>query len=131
MNILTLDGLEPRLFSLIGPLAMNPKVLKANNNYPFKTTEKFQWYIAMEGDDVLGFLPVEKKASGLVINNYYIQNDDPDVLERLLEAVETEEPLLAIVQTRHEEAFTRCRFQVVHRWTKYLKMTNKTQTNEQ
>ena len=38
MEILQLDGLEPQLFNLIGPLAMNPKVLRANNNYPFKTT---------------------------------------------------------------------------------------------
>lgn len=28
MEILQLDGLEPQLFNLIGPLAMNPKVLK-------------------------------------------------------------------------------------------------------
>ena len=48
MEILQLDGLEPQLFNLIGPLAMNPKVLRANNNYPFKTTERFQWYIAVE-----------------------------------------------------------------------------------
>ena len=26
MEILQLDGLEPQLFNLIGPLAMNPKV---------------------------------------------------------------------------------------------------------
>ena len=52
MEILQLDGLEPQLFNLIGPLAMNPKVLRANNNYPFKTTERFQWYIAVEDNDV-------------------------------------------------------------------------------
>ena len=28
MEILQLDGLEPQLFNLIGPLAMNPKVPK-------------------------------------------------------------------------------------------------------
>ena len=57
MEILQLDGLEPQLFNLIGPLAMNPKVLRANNNYPFKTTERFQWYIAVEDNDVTGFVP--------------------------------------------------------------------------
>ena len=61
MEILQLDGLEPQLFNLIGPLAMNPKVLRANNNYPFKTTERFQWYIAVEDNDVTGFVPVEQK----------------------------------------------------------------------
>ena len=64
MEILQLDGLEPQLFNLIGPLAMNPKVLRANNNYPFKTTERFQWYIAVEDNDVTGFVPVEQKSGG-------------------------------------------------------------------
>mgnify|MGYP007047238369 CR=1 FL=1 len=41
MEILQLDGLEPQLFNLIGPLAMNPKVLRANNNYPFKNDRTF------------------------------------------------------------------------------------------
>lgn len=87
MEILQLDGLEPQLFNLIGPLAMNPKVLRANNNYPFKTTERFQWYIAVEDNDVTGFVPVEQKSGGYVINNYYVHNDDQEVLVELLGAV--------------------------------------------
>ena len=83
MEILQLDGLEPQLFNLIGPLAMNPKVLRANNNYPFKTTERFQWYIAVEDNDVTGFVPVEQKSGGYVINNYYVHNDDQEVLVEL------------------------------------------------
>ena len=86
MEILQLDGLEPQLFNLIGPLAMNPKVLRANNNYPFKTTERFQWYIAVEDNDVTGFVPVEQKSGGYVINNYYVHNDDQEVLVELLGA---------------------------------------------
>ena len=78
MEILQLDGLEPQLFNLIGPLAMNPKVLRANNNYPFKTTERFQWYIAVEDNDVTGFVPVEQKSGGYVINNYYVQLFKPN-----------------------------------------------------
>ena len=63
MEILQLDGLEPQLFNLIGPLAMNPKVLRANNNLsPFKNDRTFfQWYIAVEDSDVTGFVPVEQK----------------------------------------------------------------------
>ena len=41
MEILQLDGLEPQLFNLIGPLAMNPKVLRANNNYPLQNDRTF------------------------------------------------------------------------------------------
>lgn len=130
MEILQLDGLEPQLFTLIGPLAMNPKVLKANNNYPFKTTERHQWYIAIEDNSVIGFLPVEKKSTSSVINNYYIHNDASDTLEALLEAVKPKNNLYAIVQTKHEPTFTGCGFQPEHRWTNYIKMIYNTDKNE-
>ena len=122
MEILQLDGLEPQLFNLIGPLAMNPKVLRANNNYPFKTTERFQWYIAVEDNDVTGFVPVEQKSGGYVINNYYVHNDDQEVLVELLGAVKPKNNLYAIVQTKHEAIFSNCGFQTEHRWTNYIKM---------
>lgn len=132
MEILQLDGLEPQLFNLIGPLVMNPKVLKANNNYPFKTTERFQWYIAINDDNVVGFLPVEQKGSGGVINNYYIQDDNAEVLEGLLAAASsTRDYVSAIVLIRHEPVFTRCGFQPEHRWTKYIKMIHTTQTKDE
>ena len=89
MDIIKLNGLDTQLFHLIGPLAMNPKVLKANNNYPFKTTERFQWYIGMENNEVIGFIPVEQKNNSYVINNYYVHNDNQEVLATLLEAIVT------------------------------------------
>lgn len=62
MKVIQLKGLDADLYPLIGPLVMNPKVLKANNNYPFKTTENYQWYIAVDDqEEVVGFLPVEDK----------------------------------------------------------------------
>ncbi|MDO4181924.1 MAG: hypothetical protein Q4D36_11625 [Bacteroidales bacterium] len=130
MNILKLEGLSPELFMLVGPLAMNPKVLKANNNYPFKTTERFEWYIAMEDGSVVGFVPVEKKSSAFVINNYYVQDDNEKILKALLKAVEPKDNLQAVVQTKHEEIFAKCNFCIEHRWTNYLKMTYHTNNNE-
>lgn len=131
MEILQLDGLAPQLFRLIGPLAMNPKVLKANNNYPFKTTEHFQWYIAAEENNVIGFVPVEQKGSSFVINNYYIHNDNKEVMAKLLEAIKTKNNLYAIVQTKHEAIFSSCGFQTEHRWTNYIKMIHTTNKHEQ
>ena len=62
MKVIQLKGLDTDLYPLIGPLVMNPKVLKANNNYPFKTTANHQWYIAVnDQEEVMGFLPVENK----------------------------------------------------------------------
>ena len=125
MEIVQLDGLEPQLFNLIGPLVMNPKVLKANNNYPFKTTERFQWYIAIENNDVTGFVPVEQKSGSYVINNYY-----QEVLTELLGAIKFQKNLYAIVQTKHEAIFSNCGFQTEHRWTNYIKMIYNTDRHE-
>ena len=110
MEIVQLDGLEPQLFNLIGPLVMNPKVLKANNNYPFKTTERFQWYIAIENNDVTGFVPVEQKSGSYDINNYYIHNDNQEVQTELIGAIKPKKNLYAIVQTKHEATFSGCGF---------------------
>ena len=80
MKVIQLKGLDTDLYPLIGPLVMNPKVLKANNNYPFKTTANHQWYIAVnDQEEVMGFLPVENKKSTSVINNYYLK-EDPAIL---------------------------------------------------
>ena len=36
MKIRQIKDNDPELYGLIVPLVMNPKVLKSNNNYPFK-----------------------------------------------------------------------------------------------
>ena len=53
---------------------MDPEVIRANNNYPFKTGEEYVWFIAIEDKEVLGFVPVEQKGrKKAVINNYYVK----------------------------------------------------------
>ena len=76
MNILKLQGLDGRLFDLVAPLVMNPAVLRQNNNYPFKTTRNHVWYIAMDEQRVLGFMPVKMTLTNNCIDNYYISGDN-------------------------------------------------------
>ena len=40
-----LNGVDARLYPLVGPLVMNPAILRQNNNYPFKTSNRYLWYI--------------------------------------------------------------------------------------
>lgn len=87
MKILQLEGTAPQLFTLVGPLVMNPKVLRANHNFPYRTAENFRWFVATEGEEVIGFLPLEARGRHLKVNNYYVRNDDADVLTELLNAV--------------------------------------------
>ena len=66
---------------------MNPKVLRQNYNFPFRTDEDFVWYLAFQGRKLLGFVPVETKRSEYVINNYYTPGRDADMLRQLLQEV--------------------------------------------
>ena len=86
MNILKLQGLDGRLFDLVAPLVMNPAVLRQNNNYPFKTTRNHVWYIAMDEQRVLGFMPVKMTLTNNCIDNYYISGDNSSVIEVLLDS---------------------------------------------
>ncbi|MDE5701140.1 MAG: hypothetical protein K2I15_01695, partial [Bacteroides sp.] len=86
-QIIELNGTEKRLYQLVAPLVMNPKVLKQNNNYPFRTSENFKWFVAVEGKKVVGFLPLEHKKSEAIINNYYVKDNNTEVLKALLEKV--------------------------------------------
>lgn len=76
MNIEVLSGIAPRLYELVAPLVMSCSVLRQNNNYPFKTSKHYLWFVAMERDMVIGFIPVEIKSTCVIINNYYVKGED-------------------------------------------------------
>ena len=61
-QIIELQGTEKRLYQLVAPLVMNPEVLKQNYNYPFRTSESFVWFVAVDGKEVVGFIPLEYKS---------------------------------------------------------------------
>ena len=123
MKVIQLRGLDTDLYPLIGPLVMNPKVLKANNNYPFKTTANHQWYIAVnDQEEVMGFLPVENKKSTSVINNYYLKEDDGELLKLLFCQIDIKKDITAIVLSKHLDIFKKLVFEPEHQWTNYIKM---------
>lgn len=126
MQTLQLQGTEEKLYKLLAPLVMDPQVLRENNNYPFKTSERFVWFIALEGKVVVGFIPVEQRPSGSIINNYYIAGDDEEVLRTLLAAVkEAVDPacrLSAIILDKHLPVFQKCGFVIEKVWKQYIKM---------
>ena len=84
-QIVELKGTEKRLYQLVAPLVMNPVVLKQNYNYPFRTSENFIWFVAVEGKEIVGFIPLEHKKSEAIINNYYIKENNAEVLKALLD----------------------------------------------
>lgn len=126
-EILHFEGTAPALYSLLGPLVMNPKVLKQNNNFPFRTAENYLWFVAREEDNVLGFVPVENRRSERVINNYFVREHDAELLQWLLEDVlaqqdEKKRPWAAVVLAKDVDVFRALGFEVDKVWTRYVKM---------
>lgn len=121
-----LQGTEKKLYDLVAPLVMDSEVLKQNNNYPFRTSEKFEWFIALDDEAVVGFLPVEHKKRERVINNYYIKDRNGDILKLLLEKIvekqDGENSLAAVCLLEDKEAFAKLGFEEDKVWTRYVKM---------
>lgn len=126
IQIVIYEGLDKRLYEVIGPLVMNPEILKTNRNYPFKTTKKHLWFIAMDEGRVVGFLPVELKNKEAIINNYYTQQDDPDILNTMIQnamaLLKKEYVLVSVTQNQHLKTFADNKFIVEREWKNYVKM---------
>ena len=127
MEIKRLHGTDKELYYWVAPLVMNPEVLRKNYNFPFRTSEHFEWFVAIDGDKVCGFMPVEHKRSEAVINNYYVQNRDSDVLGLLLQEVlrvlDSKEQLSIVSFLEDASLFAESGFVETKKWTRYVKMT--------
>jgi N-acetylglutamate synthase-like GNAT family acetyltransferase len=133
IEILKIQGQDNILYQLVAPLIMNPDVLRYNNGYPFKTSENFQWYIAVsKSQNVLGFIPLEmRNKKKCIINNYFATDDCHDnILSLLLHEIicdfqharNSSILLTAIVQTQHQALFKTLGFKVIQHWKLYQKM---------
>lgn len=120
------QGTEKRLYRLVAPLVMDPEVLRMNNNYPFKTTGRYIWFIAIDGKKVTGFIPIEKRNTSHVINNYYVGKEGDGILRQLLAdaiaAINEEKPWFAVALTEHKDVFEEYGFVVEKEWKRYAKM---------
>ena len=126
MNILQLNGTDPQLYQLVAPLVMDSKVLKQNQNYPFRTSASHQWFVAIDGQEVTGFIPVEIKRQQAKINNYYVKDRDASILDALLkkaiEELSADYLLTSVTQVKDIDTFKSNRFNTVHEWKKFVKM---------
>ncbi len=126
MNIEIIEGTSPRLYELVAPLVMNAAVLRLNNNYPFKTSRHHRWYIAVEKETVVGFVPVKEKECEACIDNYYIVGDASSLIDVLLDKIVKEYvgqyALTAVVHKRHVKDFARNGFRTHREWKNYDKM---------
>lgn len=126
IQIVQLQGTDKRLYELVAPLVMNPDVLRQNHNYPFRTSEAFVWFVAVDEKKVIGFMPVEDKKKEYVINNYYIEGNNEATLKALVEAVIAKTPddreLTSVTLMEHCRLFKELGFSEGKIWTRYVKM---------
>lgn len=126
IQIIQLKGTDRRLYELVAPLVMNPDVLKQNYNYPFRTSEDFVWFVAVEKRKVIGFIPVEEKKKECIINNYYVEDNNESTLKLLLEKVISNttagKKLTSVTFMEHCSLFKELGFSEEKVWTRYVKM---------
>lgn len=126
MTIEKLAGTSSRLYTLVAPLVMRRSVLRQNNNYPFWTSRAHTWFVAIENQTVLGFIPVEISEHIAKINNYYISGDNQRLLSMLLQEItriyRKEYTIQSVTLTRHVPVFESHGFSPVKEWRLYMKM---------
>lgn len=126
IQIIQLKGTDRRLYELVAPLVMNPDVLKQNYNYPFRTSEDFVWFVAVEKRKVIGFIPVEEKKKECIINNYYVEDNNESTLKLLLEKIISNaaagKELTSVTFMEHCSLFKELGFSEEKVWTRYVKM---------
>ena len=125
IQIVQLHGTDKKLYELVAPLVMSSKVLKQNYNYPFRTSEEYEWFVALDDKHVVGFVPVEHKQHKCVIN-YYIEEKNVDtlklLLEKVLEKLSEESSLTAVSFVEDRDVFGELGFLEDKVWTRYVKM---------
>lgn len=133
IQVIQLKGKDKHLYRLLAPMVMDPDVIRANNNYPFKTNDDYVWFVAMRAREVIGFLPVEQKSRAkAIINNYYVnaENDERDEILSILLLAAVEEfkqekwMLQSVTLVQDKETFERFDFTSLDKkWTRYVKMS--------
>ena len=106
LKVRIFEGKSPELYLAVGHFVLSPACLRENNNYPYKSSRMFTWHVLYHEDQVVAFMPVERKLDGgYKIDNYYATPDRErgNQLLKLLKSVIKESgdetsPLRATVQ---------------------------------
>jgi GNAT superfamily N-acetyltransferase len=56
---LRLTGDDEKVYSLLAPFAMNPKVIREMGGYPILTDQNLHWFITMNGSKVVAFSAIK------------------------------------------------------------------------
>lgn len=131
IQVIQLKGKDKQLYRLLAPLVMDPEVIRANNNYPFRTNDNFVWFVAFENRKSSALFRWTKGGKRAVINNYYIAAEAKrrdEILCMLLPAIMKEFVsegwmLNSVTLIQDKATFEKFEFAPVDmKWTRYVKM---------
>lgn len=130
LKVRIFEGKSPELYLAVGHFVLSPACLRENNNYPYKSSRMFTWHVLYHEDQVVAFMPVERKLDGGYKNdNYYATSDRErgNQLLKLLKSVIKESydetsPLRATVQKRDAGIFKYMNFITIRETKLYVMM---------
>lgn len=130
LKVRIFEGKSPELYLAVGHFVLSPACLRENNNYPYKSSRMFTWHVLYHEDQVVAFMPVERKLDGgYKIDNYYATPDRErgNQLLKLLKSVIKEtgdgtSPLRATVQKRDAGIFKYMNFITIRETRLYAMM---------
>lgn len=130
LKVRIFEGKSPELYLAVGHFVLSPAYLRENNNYPYKSSRMFTWHVLYHEDQVVAFMPVERKLDGgYKIDNYYATPDRErgNQLLKLLKSVIKESgdetsSLRATVQKRDAGIFKYMNFITIRETKLYVMM---------
>lgn len=130
LKVRIFEGKSPELYLAVGRFVLSPACLRENNNYPYKSSRMFTWHVLYHEDQVVAFMPVERKLDGgYKIDNYYATPDRErgNQLLKLLKSVikgagDETSPLRATVQKRDAGIFKYMNFITIRETKLYVMM---------
>ncbi|MDR0543825.1 MAG: hypothetical protein LBG30_00540 [Odoribacteraceae bacterium] len=131
MKIEVLQGTEQRLYDIVAPLVMDPKVIRQNDGVAFKTTANHAWILAIDKNECVGFLPIQQKKTFAEVNNYHVRDRDKKILDRMLAQAELQmkkagfETITVITQNTDYDVLVERKYTVEKTYIKYTRYTKK------
>lgn len=120
MSILRLKGCAPEVYRIIGPIAMNPQVMKIRGNLPIVTKETYTWFVLRDNDgSVKALVGLEEVTGYMKLQAFVVLNATKKELgalikEALREFKKTQYPKLTVsVLNEHAGLFQKEKFELM------------------
>lgn len=117
MKIATYKGDDTFIYQNLGRFSMDRSVIRAFKGYPLLTSENHTWFIALAGDDIVGFAAVEilkNNNTAIFMNDYTL----PDYRKKGIHAKLIKKRLAFVKKAKVKMATADCTKSCIKQYTK-------------